>query len=172
MMIPAPAHRAESTTPCPPDQSLREESRRFADARRKPNMEVGSACGRIPLKKSKSESSKISARNVNSREFRLDWPLHSISELHKAGAVIWLPSRPKIATAPVRPGSFPISSGNGLFQRYRPESRPSCPISAFGCRFTPESGPGDAGCAAPVRHMPPAWPVAEPRVRAVHSACL
>ncbi len=132
MMSPAPAHRAESTTPCPPDQSLREESRRFADARRKPNMEVGSACGRIPLKKSKSESSKISARNVNSREFRLDWPLHSISELHKAGAGIWLPSRPKIATAPVRPGSFPISSGNGLFNAIgqKADLRAQYPLSA------------------------------------------
>lgn len=45
----------------------------------------------IPLNKSKSESSEISARNANSREFRPDWSLHSISELHTAGVGNWLP---------------------------------------------------------------------------------
>jgi hypothetical protein len=45
----------------------------------------------IPLKNSKSDGSKFSAKTANFIEIRLDWPLRSIREFHMAGGCFWLP---------------------------------------------------------------------------------
>ena len=50
-------------------------------------------------------------------EVRLDWPLRSLSGFHTAGAGFWLPPRPKIAAASVRPGNSLGLGENGVFQR-------------------------------------------------------
>lgn len=76
------------------------------------------------LKNSKSDGLEFSAKTVNFIEVRLDWPLRSISEFHTAGDCFWLPPRPKIATAPVRPGNFPGLGENGVFQRNLQDDRP------------------------------------------------
>ncbi|MEE8196408.1 MAG: hypothetical protein V3T69_04450, partial [Acidiferrobacterales bacterium] len=77
--------------------------------------------------------SKFSASSASCRELMLDWVLRAISEFHAADAEFRLPPRPKIATAPVRPENFPISSEKGLFQQNSdalPTLGPECRLTA------------------------------------------
>jgi hypothetical protein len=84
---------------------------------------------RIPLRNSKSESSKFSAGSANFRKFMLDWVLRAIGELQAAEAEFRPPPQPKIATALVRPGNIPNFGEKGLFQRYSPVTRPESELS-------------------------------------------